>query len=70
MFGAYNKEEGPSLYMIEPSGVSWVGYFLCCACFVECRYLLLLFTSIVCYCPFRDTLAVLLAKGSKRPKQR
>lgn len=28
MFGAYNKEEGPSLYMIEPSGVSW-GYFGC-----------------------------------------
>ena len=24
MFGAYSKDSGPSLYMIEPSGVSWV----------------------------------------------
>ncbi len=24
MFGSYNKEDGPQLYLAEPSGVSWV----------------------------------------------
>lgn len=30
LIGGYTKEEGPSLYMVEPSGVAW-GYYGCAA---------------------------------------
>lgn len=26
MFGAYNKDDGPQLFLADPSGVSWVGF--------------------------------------------
>ena len=50
VFGSYNAREGPTLHMVEPSGVSWVGGVWGSGCCVVCIICVLLACVSLIWC--------------------